>query len=206
MRTAAATLAQSRANRLTAVLNLFSSTSDHAPSPPVALAFLVAAFFSLEAACDAKTKASRRGAGGRLWTRARRRFQKRASRAAPPSALPTPRPATRRARDARRRRAHVDTRRRRADGFDAGRRACRAGVHLAMVSARARSAANVWPGCFILPPSSQSGTLWMKGHVAEGAELKHRWSGSPARAWRATTTPSDGPDTAAHSPPMQSSA
>ena len=48
---------------------------------------------------------SRRGAGGRLWTRARRRFQKRASRGAPPRAPPrplsgsqSPRPATRRAR------------------------------------------------------------------------------------------------------------
>ena len=64
MPTAAATLPQSRPNRLTAVLNLFSSPSVHTPSPPVALAFLVAtrfgapAFwpairFAVAAACDA---------------------------------------------------------------------------------------------------------------------------------------------------------
>ena len=44
--TAAATLTQSRPKRPTAVLNLFSSPSVHAPLPPVALAFLVAAAFS----------------------------------------------------------------------------------------------------------------------------------------------------------------
>ena len=62
---------------------------------------------------------------------------------------------------------------RRADGFDAGRRARRSGVQLAMVSARFRSAANVLLGCFHLPPSSQSWTFQSKGHVAEGAVLKH---------------------------------
>ena len=64
MPTKAATLAQSRPYRPTAVLKSFSSASVHSHSPPVALAFLVAtrfgapAFwpairFAVAAACDA---------------------------------------------------------------------------------------------------------------------------------------------------------
>ncbi len=91
------------------------------------------------------------------------------ARVATPLAAPAFRFAVAAACDA----AHVDARRRRADGFDAGRRARRSGVQLAMVSARFRSAANVLLGCFHLPPSSQSWTFQSKGHVAEGAVLKH---------------------------------
>ena len=157
MPTAAATLPQSRPNRLTAVLNLFSSPSVHTPSPPVALAFLVASRFSTEAACDAKTD-SRDAVPADGFGRGRADDFRSGLRA-------VHRRARRRARFqvrshlGLRRGAHVDTRRRRVDDLDAGRRACRAGDLLAMVSARFRSASNVLLGCFILPPSSQSGTL-----------------------------------------------